>query len=140
MCNKSCKCPEGLQLYEKESTTQVCSCEYSQSFRDSFFNRTTLVVSYELSFSIRKEFLKREINGKIAFALISLFHVQIQKPQNRSTTTRAFVFLAQFAGFYYHKIFETSHDNLSICLDKCSLCNLSLTQDIKIYQCCMITM
>ena len=39
--------------------------------------------------------------------LISLFHVQIQEPKCRSTTTRAFIFLAKFAEFYYHKIFET---------------------------------
>ena len=44
--------------------------------------------------------------GEIAFDLISLFHAQIQEPASRSTTTRAFVFLAKFAEFYYHKIFE----------------------------------
>ena len=53
-----------------------------------------------------KNFLKKKVSGEIAFALISLFHVQIQEPASRSTTTRAFVFLAKFAEFYYHKIFE----------------------------------
>ena len=42
----------------------------------------------------------------MAFDLISLFQVQIQEPTSRSTTTRAFVFLAKFAEFYYHKAFE----------------------------------
>ena len=44
--------------------------------------------------------------SEIAFDLISLFRVQTQEPKSRSTTTRAFVFLAKFAKFYYHKIFE----------------------------------
>ena len=29
-------------------------------------------------------------------------------------------------------------DNLSVCVDECSLCDLSITGDIKIYQCHMI--
>ena len=61
------------------------------------------MAALELSFSIRKGFLKKEFSGEIPFALISLFHVQIQEPPNRSTTTKAFVFLAKFAEFYYHK-------------------------------------
>ena len=40
--------------------------------------------------------------------LISLFDVQIQVSTSRSTTTRASVFLAKSAEFFYHKIFETS--------------------------------
>ena len=58
-------------------------------------------------FSVIKEFLKKEVNGEIAFELINLFHLQIQQPTSRSTTTRANIFLAKFANFYYHKIFET---------------------------------
>ena len=50
---------------------------------------------------------KTKVSREIAFVLISLFHVQIQEPASRSTTTRAFVFLPKFAEFYYHKIFET---------------------------------
>ena len=48
-----------------------------------------------------------EVSGEIAFELISLFHVQIQELTSRSTPTIAFVFLAKFAEFYYHKIFKT---------------------------------
>ena len=61
----------------------------------------------ELSFSIRKEFSKKKVSGEFALALISLIHVQIQLPAKRSTTTIAFVFLAKFADFFYHKRFET---------------------------------
>ena len=61
----------------------------------------------ELSFSIRKEFSKKKVSGEVALALISLIHVQIQLPAKRSTTTIAFVFLAKFADFFYHKRFET---------------------------------
>ena len=66
------------------------------------------MAAFELCFSIRKEFLKKKVSGENAFDLISVFHVQIQQPKSRSTTTTAFVFLGKFAEFYYHKIFETS--------------------------------
>ena len=62
---------------------------------------------FELCFSMRKEFLKNKVSGEIIFDLISLFYVQIQEPTSRSTTMRAFVFLAKFAEFCYHKIFES---------------------------------
>ena len=77
----------------------------------ALFHRTTLMVAFELCFSIRKfkkKQQKKQGSGDIAFALISLFHVQIQEPAGRSTTTRAFVFLAKFAGLYYHKRIETN--------------------------------
>ena len=86
---------------------EIFFCEYSKSFRNSFFYRTNLVAAFELCFSIKKYFLEKKVCGEIAFELISLFHVQIQEPTNRSTTARAFVFLVKFAEFYYHKIFET---------------------------------
>ena len=65
------------------------------------------VAAFELCFSIRKEFLKKKVSAKIAFDLISLFHVKIKEPTSRSTITTAFVFLTKFAKFYNHKIFET---------------------------------
>ena len=65
------------------------------------------MAALELSFTIRKEFLKKKVSGEIAFALVTLFHSQIQEPAGTSTTMRAFVFLAEFAEFYHHKIFET---------------------------------
>ena len=57
-------------------------------------------------FQYQKEFLKKKVSGEIAFDLINLFHAQIQEPTSRSTTTRAFVFLAKFTEFYYHTMFE----------------------------------
>ena len=49
---------------------------------------------------------KKKVIGEIAFALVSLIHVQIQQPTSWSTTTRAFFFLEKFTEFYYHKIVE----------------------------------
>ena len=78
-------------------------------------------------------------SGEIAFDLISLFHVQIQEPTSRSTTTTVFVFLAKFPEFYYHKYLKQEFDDdLSICVDECSLCGLSITGNINIYQCHVI--
>ena len=65
------------------------------------------MAAFELCFSIRKGFVENKVSGEIAFELISLFHLQIQEPTSMSTSMRAFVFLAKFAEFYYHKIFET---------------------------------
>ena len=104
--DKSCNHPKGLQLCLKETPTQVFSCEYSKSFRDAIFHRANPVTAVELCFSIRKEFSKRKFSGEFALSLISLIHVQIQLPAKRSTTTIAFVFLAKFADFFYHKRFE----------------------------------
>ena len=63
------------------------------------------MAAFEVSFSIRKEFSKNKVSGGIA-SLISLFHIKIPEPAGRQTTTRAFIFLAKFAEFYYLKIFE----------------------------------
>ena len=57
-----------------------------KALRSAFFYRTSSLSAFEVSFSIRKKFSKKKSNGEIAFALISLFHVQIQEPANRSTT------------------------------------------------------
>ena len=63
---------------------------------------------FEISFSMRKVFLGKKISGEISFAFISLFScAKLQEIASRSTATRAFVFLAKFAEFYHHKIFET---------------------------------
>ena len=77
------------------------SCEYSKSFRNSFFIEQLrgLLLNYVLVF--KKEFKEKKVSGEIAFPLISLFHVQIQKPASRSTTFRAFAFFVKFAEFYF---------------------------------------
>ena len=78
------------------------------------FFRTIPVVAFQLSFSIREEFLEKKVSGEIAFALINLFQAQIQEPANRSTTTRAFVFLAKFSEVGQ----EVGHD-LNVCVNEC---------------------
>ena len=52
------------------------------------------MAAFDLNLVFRKK-SKEKVSGEIAFALISLFHLQIQKPGNRSTTLRVFVFLAK---------------------------------------------
>ena len=57
-----------------------------QSFRDSFFYRTTPVAAFEVSFSQRKEFQKKKkkkIVERLPLVFISLFCIQIQKPASR---------------------------------------------------------
>ena len=81
----------------------MLSCEYSKSFGNNFFYRTTTVSAFEL-FYYQKEFVKKKVSGEIAFDVISLFHVQIQEPIRHSSTTGVFIFPAKF---YYRKIFET---------------------------------
>ena len=39
----------GLQLYEKETLTQMFFCEFSEIFKITFFYRAPLVVAYELT-------------------------------------------------------------------------------------------
>ena len=68
-------------------------------------------------------------SNQIAFALVNLFHVKIQEPASRSTTTRAFVFLAKFTTTKYLK--QEVDDNLRVCVDECSPCVISITEDIK---------
>ena len=89
----------------------------------AFFYRTTLVAAFEFCFSIRKEFLKKNVK---------LFNVQLQEPTSRLTSTRGFVFHAKFAEFYYQKILKQEvNDDLSVCLDEGSPRGLSITGNIK---------
>ena len=64
--------------------------------------------------------------------MINLFHVKIQEPESRSTTTTAFVFLKKFIIAKYLK--QEADDDLSVSVDECNLFRLSITGDIKIYQ------
>ena len=70
-----------------------------------FFYRSTPVAAFELYQKIILK--KRKLVERLP--LISLFHVQIQELTSRLSITQAFVFLAKFTGFYYHKIFETRY-------------------------------
>ena len=58
-----------------------------------------------------------------------MFYVQIEEPKSWSSTTRAFIFVAKFAEFHYHKIFETKSVDvdLSTCMmDERSPCGSTL--------------
>ena len=106
----------------------MLSCEYSKSFRGSFFYRTTPVAASELSFSIRKEYDKNKVSGEIFFALIRLVFVQIQESASRSTTTEHLSFFQNLLNFIIAKYLK---QDLSICVDEHSPCDLSVTGDLK---------
>ena len=58
-----------------------------------------------------------------------------KRPANRSCTTRAFVSLAKFITKYLKQEVD---DDLSFYVDELSSSGLSITGDIKIYQCHII--
>ena len=74
----------------------------------------------------------------IADALIDLFHVKIQKPTDRSTTMRAFACHLSLNFIIKKYLKQKVDDDLSACADETSLCDLSVTADVKIYQCHVI--
>ena len=62
------------------------------------------MAAFELSFSIREEFLKKKISEEIVFAFISLKYKSLkagQLPQGH------FSFLQNLLSFIFNKIFET---------------------------------
>ena len=77
------------------------------------------MVAFELSFNIRKEFFKN-VCGEIAFALISLFHVQ--ESASRSTTAREHLsFLQNLLRFIITKYLKQEVDHeLSVWVDESS--------------------
>ena len=89
------------------------------------------MAAFELCFSIGKEFFQKKVSREITYDLISLFHVQIQEPTNMSTTRRAFTLqnLLKFIITKYLK--QEVDDDLSVYIDECSPCGLSITGDIK---------
>ena len=98
------------------------------------------MAAFELSFSIRKELKKKRklVERLIAFALIDLFHIQIQEPASRSTTTRAIVCHLSLNFVIRKYLKQEVDDDLSVYMDERSPCGLSVTTDIKIYQCHVI--
>ena len=63
-----------------------------------FFYRTTPVAVFERT-------LKKKVSGEIAFALISLFHVQIQLPQEHLS------FLQNLPNFFITKYLKQEVNN-----------------------------
>ena len=74
----------------------------------------------------------------IAYALTDLFHVQMQDPTNRSTTTKAFICHLSLNFIITKYLKQEVGDDLSVCVDERSPYGLSVTEDIKIYQCQVI--
>ena len=86
-------------------------------------------------FKYQKEFFTKKVSGKIAFDLIRLFH-KYKSLQEVQLLQEHLSFLQNFIITKYLK--EEVDDNLSISVDKRSPCGLSITRDIKIYQCHVI--
>ena len=88
-------------LLKRDFSTQVFSCDYFRIFGTAFFiEQKKMVAAFELCFSIRKNFQQRKL-------VEGLFNVKIQVSTSRSTSMKAFAFLAKSAEFFYHKIFGT---------------------------------
>ena len=82
---------------------------------------------------------QKKVSRDIAFDLISLFHVQIQEPtslQEVQLLREHLSFLQNFIITKYLK--QEVDDNRSVCVDERSPYGLSITADIKIYQCHVI--
>ena len=110
-----------------------------RTFQIQLFYRATPVAVFELRFSIRKELKNRKLVERlIIFALIGLLHVQIPEPASRWTTTRAF-FCHLSLNFIIAKYWKQEvDDGLNVCVDESCPYDLSVTGDIKIYQCHVI--
>ena len=101
----------------------------------------TVFFTEQLQWLILSQVLEqiKKVSERIAFALLSLFHLQIQQPGSISTTTREFVFLADLLNFIITKYLKQEvDDNFSLRVDERSPCSLFITGDTKIYQCHMI--
>ena len=81
-------------------------------------------------FKYQKEFFTKEVSGKIAFDLISLFH----KYKSLQEVQLLQEHLSFLQNFIITKYLKEEVDDLSVCMDKRSPCGLSMTGDIKIYQ------
>ena len=66
----------------------------------------------------------------IAFDLNGFLHVQMQEPASRSTTMSAFAF-DLILNFIIAKYLKQEFDNdLSICVNECSPCGLSMSHEV----------
>ena len=73
---------------------------------------------------------------EIAFDLISLFHIKCKSLQDIQLTREHLSFPQNFIITKYLK--QEVDDDRSVCMDERSPCDLSITGDIKIYQCHVI--
>ena len=96
--------------------------------------------AFELCSSIGNKFFKKKVSREIVLDLISLFHIQIQEPPELPPEHLPFLQNFQIIAKYLLKKYfkQEVDDDLSVCIYERSSCGLSLTGDIKIYQCPMI--
>ena len=121
-----------LAILLKRSSNTVVFLWIFKRFWGQLFYRTTLVAVFELSFIIRKWFLKKKVSIEIVFALISL--VQMQDPASRPTSKEYLSFLQNLLNFIITLYLKQEvDDNLSICVDDGSPCALSIAGDIKVH-------
>ena len=93
---------------------------------------------FEYYFSIRKFFLKNEVSREI---VISLFQYKYKKMRAGQLPQEHLYFLQSLLDFIITKyVKEEVDDNLTICMNEHSSCDLSVTGDIKICQCHVIKM
>ena len=90
--------------------------------------------------SIGNKFFKKKVSREIVLDLISLFHIQIREPPELPPEHLPFLQNFQIIAKYLLKKYfkQEVDDDLSVCIYERSSCGLSLTGDIKIYQCPMI--
>ena len=99
----------------------------------SFFE-TTPVAAFD--YVLVPEFLEKKVSRDIAFEFISLFHVQYESLQVCQLSQEHLSFLQNLLNFIITKYFKQEvDDDLSLCVVESSHCGLSITEDIKIYQC-----
>ena len=80
--------------------------------------------------------LKKKVSREIAFELISFFMYKYKSLQVCQLPREYLSFLQSFLNFIITKYSKQEVDaNLSLCVVERSPCGLSITGDIKIYQC-----
>ena len=106
---------------------------------DGFFTEQFRWLLLNLVLASEKNLRNRKLEERlIAYVLIDLFHVQMQKLANRSITTRAFICHLSLNFIITKYLKQEVGDDLSVCVDERSPYGLSVTEDIKIYQCHVI--
>ena len=119
-------------LSKKDSNTSIFLWIFRTFYRLLFY-RTTPVAAFELSFSIRKEFKKKKASGEIDCLcfnwLVSCTNIRTCKQVNYHLSLNFIItkYLKQEVG-----------DDLSVSADELGPYGLSVTGDIKIYQCHVI--
>ena len=126
--DKFCNSLEGKQLYQKGTPTQVFSCEYFELFTESFF------IEQLYSFSITKEFMKKKASEEID--CLCFTKTCLQANYHKSICLWTCHLSLNFIVTKHLK--EEVDGDLSVCVHESSPCGLSVTGDIKFYQCHLI--